>query len=202
MREAGLTMGRQMAQTMCAINNLEQRWKDGQQKCAKIYECEAKKCVEGWEEWGTDARNRIGSCVDNYEDACLPQDIERGGFIEPPGTYPPDNQDGSSNIPADRQDCANIQCDCDELMNFFGEDDFPRLAGATVKCLESAILGDPKHAELIEWVMNADHIFAAAAGWMKNKLTDLHNSLLDFLGDVGEAIIGRVVNTLVPEVSA
>ena len=63
MREAGLTQGRRMAQTMCAINNLEQRWKDGQQKCAKIYECEAKKCVEGWEEWGTDARNRIGSCV-------------------------------------------------------------------------------------------------------------------------------------------
>ena len=199
MRRAGQTMGQKMAQTACAVNNAKQRWEDGRQKCNKIYECEARKCVEGWEEWGIDARNRIGSCVDNYEDACLPSDIKRGAFIEPPGTYPPDNQDGTSNIPADRQDCANIQCDCDELMNFFGNDDFPRLAGAAVKCLESAIFGDPKHAELIEWVMNADHIFAAAAGWAKNKLSDLHNGLMDFLGNIDgnivTDIIGRVVNT-------
>ena len=195
MRRAGQTMGEQMAQTMCAVNNAQQRWRDGEQKCSKIYNCEARKCVEGYEEWGNDARNRIGSCVDNYEDACHPSDIMRGAFIEPPGTYPPDNQEGSSNIPADRQDCANIQCDCDELMNFFGNDDYPRLAGAAVKCLESAIFGDAKHAELIEWVMNADHIFAAAAGWAKNKLTDLHNGLMDFLGNIVDDIIGRVVNT-------
>ena len=195
MREVGQTMGQKMAQTACAVNNLQQRWRDGKQKCDKIYECQARKCVEGFEDWGNDARNRMDGCVDNYEDACSPADVIRGAFIDPPGSYPPDNQDGSSNIPADRQDCANIQCDCDELMNFFGNDDFPRLAGAAVKCLESAIFGDPKHAELIEWVMNADHIFAAAAGWAKNKLTDLHNGLMDFLGNIVEDIIGRVVNT-------
>ena len=202
MRRAGQTMGQKMAQTACAVNNARQRWIDGKQKCDKIYECEARKCVEGYEEWGNDARNRIGSCVDNYEDACLPNDINEA-FIEPPGTYPPDNPDGSSNIPADRQDCANIQCDCYELMAFFGKDDLPRLAGGAVKCLESAIFSDPKHAELISWVMSAEYIFAAAADWAKNKLTDLHNGLMDFLGNIcllGNSIclddpLGKVVNT-------
>ena len=47
MRREGQTMGEQMAQTMCAVNNAQQRWRDGEQKCAKIYQCEAKKCVEG-----------------------------------------------------------------------------------------------------------------------------------------------------------
>ena len=194
MREAGQTMGQKMAQTACAVNNARQRWRDGQQKCAKIYECEAKKCVEGFEEWGNDARNRIGSCVDNYEDACIGE-VNYGGYIEPPNTYLPDNEDGSSNIPADRQDCENIQCDCEELFIFFGKDDLPRLAGAAVKCLVFANYADPKHAELIEWVMAHPQIFAAAAPWAKNKLSDLHNGLLDHLGSFLEDVVGRVVNT-------
>ena len=71
MREAGRTMAVELAQTACAVNNARQRWRDGQQKCAKIYECEAKKCVEVFFDVSAQIglQPRYGISVKNYKSA-------------------------------------------------------------------------------------------------------------------------------------
>ena len=196
--EAGIEMGKSLANAACSINNARMRWNDGAQKCAAIYMCQAKKCVEGFETWGADAKDRMGGCADNYKDACDPTDLIFGDFMDPPNTYPADNPDGSSNLPADKQDCSNIQCDCDALMDFFGNDDFPRLAGAAAKCLEDTVFGDPKYRELIAWVMEADQVFLAAADWAKNKLADIHEGVMDFVGEAISVVEGVFTGETTP----
>ena len=198
MTDIGIEMGKSMANAACAINNARMRFNDGAQKCAAIYGCQAMKCVEGYAEWGIDAKDRMVDCVDDYAKACDPTDFRLGDYKEPPNTYPPDNENGSTNLPEDKRDCQKITCDCNALMEFFGTDDFPRLAGAAAKCLEDTVFGNPKHRELIAWVVETPQVLTAAADWAGKKLADLHQGAINFVGEAMEVVEGVFTGETTP----